>query len=102
MPSERPAAAFSGEITVLLHRSAEGDREAFRRLIPLVYGDLRGLAHRRLRSERSGHTLNATDPTRLGDMGSGEHLSHPAYTPGSGSGPTFQSFPHAIGRTCGS
>jgi len=61
VPSERPAAASSGEITVLLHRSAEGDREAFQRLIPLVYGDLKGLAHRRLRSERSGHTLNTTD-----------------------------------------
>lgn len=49
-----------GEITLLLHQSAEGDREAFQRLIPLVYGDLKGIAHRRLGSERSGHTLSTT------------------------------------------
>lgn len=45
---------------MLLQSSAEGDRDAFRRLIPLVYGDLRGIAHRRLRSERPGHTLDTT------------------------------------------
>lgn len=50
----------AGEITVLLQRSAEGDRQAFQRLIPLVYGDLKGIAHRRLRGERSDHTLNTT------------------------------------------
>lgn len=47
-------------ITVLLQQSAEGDRRAFQRLIPLVYNDLRGIAHRRLKSERAGHTLNTT------------------------------------------
>lgn len=50
----------SGEITLLLQQSAEGDREAFQRLIPLVYGDLKGIAHRRLRDERDDHTLNTT------------------------------------------
>lgn len=50
----------AGEITMLLQRSAEGDRDAFQRLIPLVYSDLRGIAHRRLRGERSDHTLNTT------------------------------------------
>lgn len=50
----------SGEITLLLQRSAEGDREAFQELIPLVYGDLKGIAHRRLRDERSDHTLSTT------------------------------------------
>lgn len=60
MASDGPSAPPSGEITVLLQRTAEGDREAFERLIPLVYGDLKGIAHRRLRSEREGHTLNTT------------------------------------------
>jgi RNA polymerase sigma factor (TIGR02999 family) len=54
------SAAPPDDITLLLHRSAEGDREAFQRLIPLVYGDLRGIAHRRLRHEKSEHTLSTT------------------------------------------
>jgi RNA polymerase sigma factor (TIGR02999 family) len=53
--------APSGEITLLLKRSADGDRKAFQRLIPLVYGDLKGIAHRRLRRERSDHALSTTD-----------------------------------------
>jgi len=52
--------SVSGEITVLLQQSADGDRGAFQRLIPLVYGDLKGIAHRRLRRERSDHTLSTT------------------------------------------
>jgi RNA polymerase sigma-70 factor (ECF subfamily) len=38
-----------------------GDEEALQALIPLVYKDLRALAHRYLRNERSGHTLQTTD-----------------------------------------
>lgn len=57
MAASSPA---DGEITALLQQSAEGDRDAFQRLIPLVYGDLKGIAHRRLRNERSDHTLGAT------------------------------------------
>jgi RNA polymerase sigma factor (TIGR02999 family) len=51
---------MQGEVTRLLGECAEGDRAAFDRLIPLVYEDLRGIAHRRLRSEREGHTLSTT------------------------------------------
>ena len=36
------------------------DREAFDALVPLVYGQLRRLAHNQLRGERSDHTLNTT------------------------------------------
>jgi len=49
-----------GEITGLLQRAARGDREAFDRLFPLVYGELRRLAGSKLRLEREGHTLNPT------------------------------------------
>lgn len=49
-----------GEVTRLLGECADGDRDAFDRLIPLVYDDLRGIAHRRLRNERGGHTLGTT------------------------------------------
>jgi RNA polymerase sigma factor (TIGR02999 family) len=48
------------EITRLLHRASGGQKEAFDRLFPLVYEELRGLARAKLRAERDGHTLNAT------------------------------------------
>jgi len=54
------ADAGGGDVTRLLGQCAAGDRSAFDRLVPLVYGDLRGIAHRRLRSEREGHTLSTT------------------------------------------
>jgi RNA polymerase sigma factor (TIGR02999 family) len=48
------------KITRLLAAHREGDREAFGRLVPLVYGDLRLLARRQLAGRRSGHTLQTT------------------------------------------
>lgn len=48
------------EITGLLRRHASGDSAALDRLIPLVYDDLRRIAHDRLRSERAFHTLDTT------------------------------------------
>lgn len=49
------------EITVLLARWREGDKEAFERLIPIVYRELRNVARRHVRQERSSHTLQPTD-----------------------------------------
>jgi RNA polymerase sigma factor (TIGR02999 family) len=57
-PRDGPDAA--GEITGILARCANGDRAAFDRLVPLVYEDLRRIAHRRLRAERTDHTLDTT------------------------------------------
>ncbi|HRC84036.1 MAG TPA: ECF-type sigma factor [Thermoanaerobaculia bacterium] len=48
------------EITRLLRASAAGDREAFDRLMPLLYGDLRRIAHRQLGRLRPGQTWNTT------------------------------------------
>lgn len=48
------------DITGLLREGARGEEGALGRLLPLVYDDLRAIAHRRLRSEREGHTLNTT------------------------------------------
>jgi RNA polymerase sigma factor (TIGR02999 family) len=48
------------KITHLLNDHASGDREALDRLIPLIYDDMRRLAQKKLRSERSDHTLNTT------------------------------------------
>jgi RNA polymerase sigma factor (TIGR02999 family) len=52
--------ASTKEITELLQACSNGEREAFDRLIPLVYDDLRAIAHQRLGSERPDHTLSTT------------------------------------------
>jgi RNA polymerase sigma factor (TIGR02999 family) len=49
-----------GEITQLLLRWRAGDSLALDRLVPLVYQQLRALALRHLRRERSTHTLQRT------------------------------------------
>ena len=55
MDANRP-----GEITQILHEWREGHREAFDRLMPLVYHELRNIATGLMRRERSGHTLQPT------------------------------------------
>jgi RNA polymerase sigma factor (TIGR02999 family) len=50
-----------GEVTRLLSAMAGGDRAAFDGLFPLVYDQLRDIAHRHLRGERTGQTLATTD-----------------------------------------
>lgn len=51
----------NGDITSLLHAHASGDRSALDRVLPRVYDELRRMANGRLRRERSGHTLAATE-----------------------------------------
>jgi len=48
------------DVTQILLRWSGGDQEAFDRLLPLVYDQLKKLAHARLGGERAGHTLNTT------------------------------------------
>ena len=48
------------EVTSLLKAWSLGDRSALDRLTPLVYDELRFLAHRYMRRERGGHTLQTT------------------------------------------
>jgi len=48
------------DITVLLRRLEAGEARAESELLPLVYEQLRELAARHLRGERSGHTLTPT------------------------------------------
>lgn len=50
----------SHEITQLLLAWSEGDQGALDRLMPLVYGELRRLAHNYIRNERAEHTLQTT------------------------------------------
>ena len=48
------------DITALLARWGQGDGEAFKTLLPIVYEELRRLAAHHLRNERAGHTLQPT------------------------------------------
>ena len=48
------------QITQLLQRWRDGNREALDALLPLVYEELRRLAHRHLRNERAEHTLQSS------------------------------------------
>jgi RNA polymerase sigma-70 factor, ECF subfamily len=57
-PSAPPDARH--EITAFLGELREGRRDAMARLVPLVYGELRRIAHRQLAGERAGHTLDTT------------------------------------------
>ena len=50
----------SSDVTILLNRIGEGDGKAPEELLPLVYGELRKLAHSYLQNERADHTLQAT------------------------------------------
>jgi RNA polymerase sigma factor (TIGR02999 family) len=49
----------SNAVTQLLNRWSNGDEQALHDLAPIVYGELRRLAHHYLRSERPEHTLES-------------------------------------------
>jgi RNA polymerase sigma-70 factor (ECF subfamily) len=51
----------SKEITELLDAVAEGDNEAWEKLVPVVYDQLKKQARAALRRERAGHTLQSTE-----------------------------------------
>ena len=59
--TERRSASSSSEASRLLIAWGEGDASALDKLMPLVYGELRHLALRKMRSERPGHSLQASD-----------------------------------------
>src|SRR4030095_4767660 len=47
-------------VTQLLGQWTDGDKAALDKLMPLVYSELRSLARRYLKGERTGHTLQPT------------------------------------------
>ena len=55
-----PAYDFMSDVTRLLQDWSDGKREALDELLPLVYEELRRLAHNYLRRERREHTLQTT------------------------------------------
>lgn len=73
-------------VTELLVRWRDGDKEALESLMPLVYDELRRLAHYYLQRERSDHTLQSTA------------LVHEAYLRLAGPGaPQWQNRAHFFG-----
>jgi RNA polymerase sigma factor (TIGR02999 family) len=52
--------AVMSDITRLLHRVREGERDALDELMPLVYGQLRRIAQAFMRRQRAAHTLQPT------------------------------------------
>jgi RNA polymerase sigma-70 factor (ECF subfamily) len=48
------------ELTQLLLAWRQGEKDAFDKLVPVVYEELRRMAHRYIRGERKGHTLQTT------------------------------------------
>jgi RNA polymerase sigma factor (TIGR02999 family) len=53
------SASSQQQVTLLL-KALPTDPAAAKNLLPIVYEELRGLARQRIRSERAGHTLQAT------------------------------------------
>ena len=49
-----------GQVTALLRRMEGGDRDAAEELVPLIYGELHGIARRLIADQKVGHTLEAT------------------------------------------
>jgi RNA polymerase sigma factor (TIGR02999 family) len=79
VPEDQPS-----QVTELLERWKQGDEEALHALLPLVYKELRRLAHYHLRSERPDHTLQSTA------------LVHEAYLRLVGKQPALQNQSHFI------
>lgn len=53
-------ATSSDEVSRLLQDWGDGDQRALEKLVPLIYAELRQMAHRCLYRERPGHTLQTT------------------------------------------
>lgn len=55
-----PPPSSSRDVTTLLLAWREGDEQALDALVPLVYAELRRLAHSKMRAERSDNPLQTT------------------------------------------
>src|SRR5437899_5596439 len=55
------ATSTSHAITALLLAWSGGEQAALEKLAPLVYAELRRIAHRYMNRERRGHTLQTTE-----------------------------------------
>jgi|SRR5579871_2729241 len=60
MTSSDHMASPPGEVTRLLRQFSDGNQDAVRQLVPLVYEQLRRMAARQMRAERPDHSLQPT------------------------------------------
>jgi RNA polymerase sigma factor (TIGR02999 family) len=60
LKSEQMSATIPEDLTQLLGQWGGGDREALDELMPLVYEELRRMAHRRMAQQHGDHTIQAT------------------------------------------
>ena len=60
LPRMEQMSSSEEEVTALLRRWRDGDEGALNKLTPLVYDELHRLAHKYIRRERPGHTLQTT------------------------------------------
>jgi RNA polymerase sigma-70 factor, ECF subfamily len=63
LPMQRaamPRELDANDISTLLRAWSDGDQSALKGLTPIVYGELRRLAHRYMERERPGHMLQTT------------------------------------------
>jgi len=60
LPRMEQMSSSEEEVTALLRRWRDGDEAALNKLTPLVYDELHRLAHKYIRRERAGHTLQTT------------------------------------------
>jgi len=51
---------MSSDVTSMLLQWSEGDQKAFDALVPILYDQLKRMAHARMKGERVGHTLDTT------------------------------------------
>ena len=58
--TREPETPDPGDVTRLLRAWRQGDAQALDDLMPLVYAELQRMAHRLMRRERAGHTLQPT------------------------------------------
>ena len=56
------------EVTELLLKWSESDREALEQLTPVIYNELHRIARRYMNRERSDHTLQASAPVNEADV----------------------------------
>ncbi|MEM8995874.1 MAG: sigma-70 family RNA polymerase sigma factor [Acidobacteriota bacterium] len=59
-PGDGDGGTAPEDVTELLLRWGDGSSEALDQILPVLYAELRSMATRSLRKERSGHTLQAT------------------------------------------
>jgi RNA polymerase sigma-70 factor (ECF subfamily) len=59
-PTHRPQEERSSDVSALLQAWSDGDQTALERLTPIVYQELRRLAHRQMRREHAQNSLQTT------------------------------------------